>query len=390
MPPMEMEQSLQRMEIEQGMTRMAVPALFLLLGLLVCGQASAGIAVTPFGQTRAGVPVEQVRLENDKGMAFSSIDFGATITSITLPGRKGQRSNIVLGLPDVAAYENSPRRFGGVIGRYAGRIGNARFTLNGKLIELVPNARGLAVHGDPDPYDKRVWQRREFADAASIGVRYRLVSPDGDQGMPGTLEVELTYRLLRKRNELHIEYRAKTDAPTVINLTNHAYFNLAGASSGGLDTHRFQILAERYAVHDAKKVPLGPLLPVAGTALDFRKPGKLMPRLQASTLLGDPPGFDHALVFADRVRPLTLVARIDEATSGRTMEIRTTEPSVLFNSGSGFDGKTMGADSLAYQRYAGFAFETQHLPDSPNQPLFPSTVLVPGQIYQSRTTLRFK
>jgi aldose 1-epimerase len=362
----------------------------LLLGVLACAQANAGISVAPFGQTRAGVPVEKVTLENDKGMGFSSIDFGATIMAITLPGSKGQRSNIVLGLPDVAAYENSPRRFGGVIGRYAGRINNARFTLNGKVIELVPNARGIAIHGDPDSYDKRVWQRREFADADSLGVTYRLTSPDGDQRMPGRLEVELTYRLLRKHNELRMEYRATTDAPTVINLTNHAYFNLAGATSGRLDTHRFQFMADRYAEHDAKKVPLGPLLPVAGTALDFRQPANLMPRLQASSLLGDPPGFDHALVFADRVRPLTLVARIHETTSRRTMEIRTTEPSVLFNSGNGFDGKIMGADGLAYQRHAGFAFETQHLPDSPNQPHFPSTVLVPGQVYQSVTTFTFK
>ncbi len=372
-----------------GVRRLNAPALLVLLGL-ACGQANAGIAVTPFGQTRTGVPVEQVRLVNDKGMSLSSIDFGATITSITLPGPKGQHSNIVLSLPDVAAYENSPRRFGGVIGRYAGRIGNARFTLNGKLIELVPNARGISVHGDPEPYDKRVWQRREFADAASIGVTYQLVSPDGDQRMPGRLEVALTYRLMRKQNELRMEYRATTDAPTVINLTNHAYFNLAGATFGRLDTHRFQFMAERYAEHDAKKVPTGKLLPVAGTALDFRQPAKLMPRLQASTLLGDPPGFDHALVFTDQVRPLTLVARVSETSSGRTLEIRTTEPSVLFNSGSGFDGKVMGADGLAYQRFAGFAFETQHLPDSPNQPHFPSTVLLPGQVFQSLTTFTFK
>ncbi len=351
--------------------------------------ANAGIRVTPFGQTRNGQIVEQVRLENDKGMVFTSIDFGATITAISLPGRKGKRSNIVLGLSDVAGYENSTRRYGGVIGRYAGRIANARFTLNGKVIALVPNARGVAIHGDPDGYDKRVWQRREFADANAIGVSYRLGSTDGDQHMPGRLDVEVRYRLLRKRNELQVDYRATTDAPTVVNLSNHAYFNLAGANFGGLDTHRFQILADRYAQTDANKVPLGPLLPVADSALDFRQGARLMPRLKASSLLGDPPGIDHALVFADHNRPLTLVARIHERTSGRTMEIRTTEPSVLFNTGNGFDGKTMGADGLAYQRHAGFAFETQHLPDSPNQPHFPSTVLLPGQVYQSRTSYRF-
>jgi aldose 1-epimerase len=358
--------------------------------LLAASSASAGIAVQPFGHTRAGQPVEQVRLENDKGMAFSSISYGAIITGITLPGHYGKRSNIILSLPDVAAYENSTRRFGGVMGRYAGRIGNARFSLQGKVIELVPNAKGTALHGDPDGYDKRVWQGREFADAGSLGVIYRLVSPDGDQKFPGRVEIEVTYRLLRKRNELQVDYRATSDAPTVINLTNHAYFNLAGASFGKLDTHRFQIMAARYAHTDAKKVPVGQLLPVADTALDFRQAARLMPRLHPSALLGEPPGVDHSLVFADNTRVLTLVARIEETTTGRKMEVRTTEPSAQFNSGSGFDGSTMGADGLAYPRHAGFAFETQHLSDSPNHPEFPTTELLPGQVFRSRTTFRFE
>lgn len=357
--------------------------------LLVCTAASAGIAVAPFGQTRTGQPVEQVTLANDKGMAFSSIDYGAIITAINLPGRAGKRANIVLALPDVVAYENSARRFGGVMGRYAGRIGNARFTLQGKVVELVPNAKGTALHGDPDGYDKRVWQRREFADANSLGVTYHLTSPNGDQRFPGRVEVDVTYRLLRKRNELQIDYRATTDAPTVINLTNHAYFNLAGAAFGKLDTHRFQIMAGRYADTDARRVPNGQLLPVSGTALDFRQRASAMPRLRASALLGDPPGFDHSLVLADTARPLTLAARIDETTTGRKLEICTTEPSVQFNSGSGFDGGTIGAQGKAIARHAGFAFETQHLSDSPNHPAFPSTELVPGQVFQSRTTFRF-
>jgi aldose 1-epimerase len=361
-----------------------------LAGLLAAAPACAGIKLSEFGQTRAGERVEQIHLRNELGMEVSSIDYGATITSIVLPGRHGKRDNIVLGLPSVAAYETSRVRFGGVMGRYAGRIGHARFTLNGKVIELTPNANGTALHGDPDGLDKRVWRRREFADADSIGVIYHLSSPDGDQRLPGAVEIDVTYRLHRKRNELHIEYRASSDAPTVINLTNHAYFNLAGASSGTLATHRFHILADRYARTDAVRVPDGALLPVAGTPLDFRSRAALTPRLQPSSLLGDPPRFDHSLVFADAVRPLTLVARIDETRSGRSMEIRTTEPSAQLNSGGGFDGKVIGAEGQAYGRGAGFAFETQHLSDSPNQPAFPSTLLVPGKDFHSLTTFRFR
>ncbi len=363
------------------MRMMATPVRCIgLLLVLAAGQVHAGIVVSPFGHTKSGQAVEQVTVDNGRGMSFSSIDYGGIITAITLPDRHGRRSNIVLSLPDVAAYEVSTRRFGGIMGRYAGRIGNARFTLGGKTIELVPNSKGTALHGDPDGYDKRLWQRREFADASSLGVRYRLRSPAGDQNMPGQLDVEVTYRLLRKRNELQIDYQATTDAPTVVNLTNHAYFNLAGAGASQLDTHRFQIHAAHYAQADGKKVPDGVLLPVAGTPLDFQRRRSMT----ANTAI------DDSLVFATANRPLSLVARIDESTSGRTLEIRTTEPAVVFNNGGGFDGSVAGAGGLAYPRFAGFAFETQHLSNSPNQPNFPSTELAPGQTYRSRTSYRFK
>jgi aldose 1-epimerase len=365
--------------------------------LLACAAAGAAgatsIRVDNFGRTRAGQQVGRVTLENALGMRFSCIDYGATITAIVVPGRRRKLAstgtNIVLGLPSLAAYEASTRRYGAVMGRYAGRIGNARFTLDGKPVALVPNAKGTALHGDPDGYDKRVWQRREFADAEAIGVIYHLLSPDGDQGFPGQVSVSVTYRLLRKRNELQVEYAASSDAATVINLTNHAYFNLAGAASGSLATHRFRIDAARYATVDAKRVPDGVLAPVAGTALDFRRGAALTPRLRASTLLGDPPGFDHTLVFADHGGALALVAQISDTGSGRRMQVRTTEPSVQLYSGNGFDGSETGAEGLAYPRYAGFAFETEHLPDSPNHPNFPSTRLAPGRPFHSLTTFRF-
>jgi aldose 1-epimerase len=342
-----------------------------------------------WGRTRTGQVVGRVTLENQCGMRVSAIDYGATLTAIEVPDRHGIRDNVILSLPSLAAYQACRRRYGAIMGRYAGRIGNARFTLGGKLFELVANASGAALHGDPDGYDKRVWQRRDFADADSLGAVFWLVSPNGDQGYPGRLEISVTYRLLRTRNTLRIEYAASSDAPTVINLTNHAYFNLAGAGSSGLATHRFEIRARQYAQTDNKLVPTGLLLPVAGTPLDFQESAALTPRLKASRLLGDPPGFDHTLVFGDHGGVPALVAVIDEEKSGRRLEVRTTEPSVQFNSGNGFDGSEVGSEGVAYQRYDGFAFETQHLPDSPNHANFPSTLLVPGKPFHSVTSFTF-
>lgn len=360
---------------------------FLVVGcLLGADHAEAtGIRVQPWGASSDGTQVERVTLENERGMRLAYIDYGATLVAAEVPDRKGQRRNVILNLPDLPAYQRTGRRFAAVMGRYAGRIGGARFTLDGRVVELVANAKGVALHGDPDGYDRRVWRRRDFADAASIGSVYSIVSPDGDQHFPGRVEVSVTYRLMRKTNELRIEYAAATDAPTVINLTNHAYFNLAGAGERGIASHVFEIRAGRYAETDARRIPRGVLASVAGTALDFRKPSGMMERLAApSLLLGDPPGFDHSLLFDKAPGEFGLVAVIGETGSGRRMEIRTSEPALQLNSGGGFDGSEYG-----YQRNDGFAFETQHLPDSPNHPNFPSTALYPGKPFRSITTFRF-
>lgn len=347
-------------------------------------QADAAITVAPFGTTQSGQPVEQVTLDNERGMRLTYIDFGATITAVRVPDRKGVHGNVMLALPTLAAYEATKRRHGAIIGRYAGRIAKARFPLDGRIVALPANARGLAIHGDPDGYDKRVWRRHDFADAASVGSVFQLASADGDQGFPGRVEVRVTYRLLRKRNEFRIEYEAHADAPTVINLTNHGYFNLSGAS--GLASHTFRIHADKYVLTDAQRVPTGRLADVAGTPLDFRHGAGIADRLAArSPLLGDPPWFDHGLVFSKRAGELALVATIDDAASGRRMEISTTEPSVIFNSGNGFDG----TEAMAHQRHDGFAFETQHLADSPNHPHFPSTELRPGRPFNSVTSFAF-
>jgi aldose 1-epimerase len=371
----------------------------MLAPLLAAGAAAAatGIRVQPYGVTSKGAPVEKVVLENERGMRLAYIDYGATLVAAEVADRHGKRSNVILSLPDLASFESTKGRYGAIIGRYAGRIGGARYTLDGKTVQLSANPRGVAIHGDPDPYDKRVWRRQDFADRESIGSIYRLHSPDGDQDFPGAMDISVTYRLLRKRDEFQIEYRATTSAPTVLNLTNHVYFNLAGAAAGveGMETHRFQIDADRYAETDALRVPTGALRSVAGTPLDFRSAASVSARLRAAqgTPLQAPngglAGYDHSLLFSKKDGAYARVAVIGEAASGRRMEVRTSEPSVQLYSVNGFDGKEIGSEGVGYQRYSAFAFETQHLPDSPNHPEFPSTALYPGQRFESITSFRF-
>ena len=373
------------------MARLALAAALGIAFLVAAVQAQAAIAVQSFGVTKAGIPVEQVTLVNQRGMRVTYIDYGATITGMYVPDRRGRAGNVVLSLPTMAAFEATKRRHGAIIGRYAGRIAKASYTLDGRVVSLPANAKGVAVHGDPNGYDKRVWQRRDFADTTSIGSVFSLVSPDGDQGFPGRVDLKVTYRLLRASNEFRIEYEAASDAPTVINLTNHAFFNLSGAGSRGLASHTFRFDADRYVVTDAIRVPTGELAPVAGTPLDFRRAAGIMDRLAAnSPVLGEPAWYDHGLVFSGKTAgQLANVIRVDDMASGRRMDVATTEPSLLFNSGNGYDGTETGSENVAYQRHDGFALETQHLADSPNHPHFPSTELRPGKPFRSVTAFRF-
>jgi aldose 1-epimerase len=355
---------------------------------VVAGRGSA--AVQPWGRTKSGVAVDKVQLTNDLGMRVGYVDYGATLTEISVEDRRGRRANVVLSLPTLAALEDNHHRYGAEIGRYAGRIGGARFTLDGRFVRLRPNAKGVYLHADPDGYDRRVWRRSDFSAADSVGSIYEMDSPAGDQGFPGHLRLVVTYRLMRRENVLRIEYTATTDAPTVLNPTNHVFLNLAGAGTRGLASHRFTIAADRYAVTDALRVPTGELASVAGSVLDFRQPASAQARLASGDpLLGQPAGFDHSLVFPAGGGGLRRVLRAVESTSGRCLEIETTEPSAQFNTGNGFDGLETGSEGIAYQRHDGFAFETQHLPDSPNHVDFPSTRLAPGELFRSMTVYRF-
>lgn len=349
---------------------------------VITAPALAGIHAEAYGVTAAGQPVEKVVLENERGMRLAYIDYGATLVAADVADRHGKRTNIILSLPGLAAFERTRGRYGAVIGRYAGRIANARYTLDGKTVQLIPNSKGMAIHGDPQPYDKRVWQRQDFADKESIGSIYRLHSPDGDQNFPGAMDISVTYRLLRQRDEFRIEYQATTTAPTVLNLTNHVYLNLAGAAANTLADHRFQIDADRYLETDAVRVPTGTLLDVAGTPFDFRHAASVSARLPSV-----PGGYDHTLVLA---KPLGAYARVATITAaGRRLVVSTSEPSVQLYTVNGFDGTETGSEGVNYQRHGAFAFETQHLPDSPNHANFPTTALYPGQVFRSQTSFRF-
>jgi aldose 1-epimerase len=374
-----------------GLASAWVAAVLALAPMAVVGSAQAAEATTAsFGATQDGRPIRKTTLRNDRGMVVSAIDYGATLTAIETPDRRGVVRNLLLSQPAVAGYETTQRRYAATIGRYAGRIGGARFALDGKVFELEPGKNGATLHGGSRGYDKRVWGRQSISDRRSVGVRFTLVSPDGDQGFPGRLEVSVTYRLMRRSNELRIEYAARTDAPTVINLTNHGFFNLAGAGQGDVLGQRVWIDADRYAEVDQGKIPTGQSPSVKGTVLDFQTPALIGARLKpADPLLASSQGFDHSLVFRTPGGPLRRVAWMEDPASGRRMEISTTEPSVQFNSGNGFDGGEIGSEGVAYRQHDGFAFETQHLPDSPNRPNFPSTTLRPGMVFHSTTVLRF-
>jgi aldose 1-epimerase len=377
----------------EGVIMRALRMNVLLIVLLLCPHLAlaASVAVEPFGLTSKGDRVSQVTLTNNRDMRVSLINYGATLTSIELADRTGQVQNIVLSLPDMAAYERTQRRWGGIIGRYAGRISGAQFQLDGVTHRLEPGRNGVTLHGGSNGYDKRVWAARTQTDVRSVSAIFTLLSLDGDQGFPGTLSLEVTYRLMRKANRLQVEYRATTTAPTVVNFTNHAFFNLGGAGNGTVANHNLVILADQYAPTDAFKIPTGRLLTVADTPLDFRRSRRVGQAMDINhPLLAPSKGFDHSYAFrrtpSVRLRP---IAVLHDPTSGRKMAIATTEPGLQFNSGNGFDGTETGSEGVAYAMYSGLALETQHLPDSPNQTTFASTRLNPDTPFYSLTTYSF-
>ena len=316
------------------------------------------------------------------------LTYGGIIDRIDVPDLAGYRANVVLGFPDLAGWsrKNKPY-FGALIGRYANRIAGARFALDGKSYALAVNDVPGTLHGGGRGFDKVVWEVERASDA-SLSLRYQ--SPDGDEGYPGTLDARVTYAI-DGTNGLRIDYQATTDAPTIVNLTNHTYFNLGGEGSADIFDHKLQLDAARYTPVDPAFIPTGELAPVDGTPFDFRVPRAIGARIREShpqVVIGR--GFDHNWVL-DRQPgdPISHAAMAFDPTGGRRLDVFTTEPGIQFYSGNYLDATTVGTGGKIYRQSAGFALETQHFPDAPNQPSFPTTVLRPGQLFVSQTIFRF-
>jgi aldose 1-epimerase len=339
-----------------------------------------------------GEDVHRYVLTNDHGVTVRILTYGGVVQSVHAPGRDGHGANVVLGFADLAGYvaNNRPdaaRVFlGAIVGRYANRVAGGRFTLDGQEYRLPLNNGENSLHGGVEGFDTKVWAATELADADAAGVQLTHVSPDGEQGYPGTLTTQVVYSL-DNRNRLTMGYQATTDAPTVVNLTNHTYWNLAGEGSGDIHEHWLTLNADRYSPVGPDLIPAGGPEPVDGTPFDFRRPARIGARLH----LDDPQlraghGYDHNWVLnRSDTTSLSVAARAYDPVSGRVLTVLTTEPGIQFYSGAFLTDALTGTGGRPYGSGAGFALEAQHFPDSPNRPDFPSTVLRPGQTYRQTT-----
>jgi aldose 1-epimerase len=340
-----------------------------------------------FGVTPEGTRVARHVLDNGRGLRARVLTYGGVLQTLELPDRHGRPANVVLGCASLDDYVGKSRYFGAIIGRYGNRIAGGRFRIGGTEYRLPRNNGPHSLHGGERGFDKRVWAVTAAGDQ-DLSLAY--VSADGEEGYPGTLHATVTYTLTDD-DALRIDYRATTDRPTVVNLTNHSYFNLAGEGSGDVYGHLLTLNAGRYTPVGPGLIPTGELAPVAGTPFDFTRPHPIGERIgdrDPQLLMGL--GYDHNFVL-DQESPgrLGLAARVEEPASGRVMEVLTTEPGVQFYSGNMLDGSVTGPAGRPYGRGAGLCLETQHFPDSPNQPHFPSVVLRPGEDYTSTTVYRF-
>lgn len=350
------------------------------------------ITKEPFGAAPDGSPVHRYRLRNRRNTEVEILTYGGIIQSISVPDRGGRRANVVLGFRTLEEYIKDSPFFGCIVGRYANRIARGTFELDGQTYTLATNDGPNALHGGPEGFGKRVWTAEEVHDDASVGLKLSRVSPDGEEHYPGTVHAQVTY-LLTNDDALRIDYTATTDKPTIVNLTNHSYFNLAGEGSGTILDHHMRLNAGRYTAVDATSIPTGELAPVDNTPFDFRSSTPIGERIREGfqqLVYGH--GYDHNFVL-DRSGPddtsLALAAQVHEPVSGRKLDVYTTEPGIQFYSGNFLDATLVGTSGRMYRQGDGFALETQHFPDSPNHPSFPSTVLRPGQVYRSTTIYKF-
>jgi aldose 1-epimerase len=347
------------------------------------------VSKASFGTTPDGQVVDVYTLRGAGGMEVRAITFGGIITSIRVPDRRGNLADVALGFNELTPYLRNPPYFGAIIGRYGNRIAKGRFTLGGRTYTLAVNNAPNHLHGGIKGFDKVVWKAEPFTSGDDVGLAFTHTSPDGDEGYPGTLNVKVTYTL-DAGNALSFEYEATTDKPTPVNLTQHSYFNLAGEGTGDILGHVLTIYASRMTPVDASLIPTG-IAPVDGTPFDFRVPTPIGARIRDNDpQIRNGNGYDHNFVLDRSGSGLSLAARVEEPVSGRVLEVSTTEPGMQFYTGNFLDGSLTGKSGRPYAQRTGFALETQHYPDSPNQPAFPSTILEPGQTYHSKTVYTFK
>lgn len=346
----------------------------------------SGVSKTSFGQSPDGQPVELYTLRNRKGMEAQICDYGGIVTTLKVPGRDGKLDDVVLGYDNLAGYLKNSPFFGCIVGRYGNRIGGAKFTLDGKTYPLAANNGPNSLHGGIKGFDKAVWA---VVKATGNSLEMKYTSPDGEEGFPGKLAVTTTYTVTAE-DELRIDYQATTDKPTVLNLTHHSYFNLAGQGTGDVLGHEVFINSDKITPVNKDLVPTGDYASVEGTPLDFRTPTTIGARIDSpDQQMQYGSGYDHNWVISKPANLLGLQARVYEPKTGRVMEVWSTEPGVQFYTGNFLDGTITGKGGAVYQRRAGFCFEPQHYPDSPNKPNFPSVVLRPGQTFKSTIIYRF-
>lgn len=359
---------------------------------LTCGIAASaepGVRKAPFGKLPDGTEVDLYTLTNARGMVAKVATYGGIVTELHVPDRNGKLGDVVLGFDNLEAYLKGHPYFGCITGRVANRIANGKFTLDGKEYTLAVNNGPNHLHGGIKGFDKAVWAARILPNSETRpGIELTYTSRDGEEGYPGNLKVTVRY-ILTPNNALRIEYEATTDKPTIVNLTNHSYFNLAG--KGDVLEHELRLFASRYTPTDSNLIPTGELKPVAGTPMDFTTPAKIGARIAKTG--GDPTGYDHNYVIDQQAgsganRPAR-AAEVYEPTTGRVLSMRTTEPGVQLYTGNFLDGSLTGKGGVVYGKHAGFCLEAQKFPNAVNTPGFPSVVLRPGESYRQITVYAF-
>ncbi|WP_415768088.1 aldose epimerase family protein [Pseudomonas sp. LB3P38] len=346
-----------------------------------------------FGKTNDGTPVEQYILRNSHGLTATVITYGGILQSLKVPDKNGKFDDVVLGFDNVQGYQSGTAYFGATIGRFGNRLANGAFELDGKRYQVPLNDGSNSLHGGPQGFDKDVWKAQPSNGKDSVGVTLTYLSADGEMGFPGNLKTEVTYSL-NEQNELRIDYKASTDKATVLNLTNHSYFNLAGAGNGDVLKQVATLHASHYTPVTGKLIPTGEMAPVAGTPMDFTQPTAIGKNIKADhpqLKFAEPKqgGFDFNWVLNAMGDVGQLAADVSDPQSGRRLQLYTTEPGVQFYTSNFLDGSVKGKAGKVYPHWGAFTLETQHYPDSPNQPNFPSTRLDPGKTYAQSTVMKF-